>query len=153
MEQLADFMRNSADVRQRLPKVKTYCLHSYVVLTLLTIFLLCFFHLSVLSYSYFMSRFIPIMISNGPCDVFLNPSADCCARSSPSDFRHFQPESARKNCTRPHEKSTSARVEVPQHPCGKSVSFRTTIRGCPRGTAMEFLGKSYIMQHYYTSTS
>ena len=32
------------------------------MLTLLTIFLLCFFHLSVLSYSYFMSRFIPIMI-------------------------------------------------------------------------------------------
>ena len=27
-EQLADSMRNSADVRQRLPKVKMYCLHS-----------------------------------------------------------------------------------------------------------------------------
>ena len=50
-EQLADSMRNSADVRQRLPKVKTYCLHK-LVLMLLTIFLLCFFHLSVLSYLY-----------------------------------------------------------------------------------------------------
>ena len=38
--------------------------------------------------------------------------------------------------------SASASVKVPRHPCGKSASFLTTICGCPRGTTMEFLGKS-----------
>ena len=37
-----------------------------------------------------------------PCDVFLDPSAGCCARSSPSGFCHFQAESARKIRARPH---------------------------------------------------
>ena len=32
-------------------------------------------------------------------------------------------------------------AEDPRPPCGRSASFRTTIRGCPRGTTTEFLGK------------
>ena len=42
-------------------------------------------------------------------------------------FRHFPPKSALKIRARPH---------------GKSASFRTTIRRCPKGTTTEFLGKS-----------
>ena len=63
----------------------------------------------------------------------------CCARSSPSGFRHFQTESARKIRARlrgrsepartedpcpPARKFRGARAEIPRHPCGKSASFR-----------------------------
>ena len=87
--------------------------------------------------------------SYDPCIVIFDPSTGCCAQSLPSGFRHFQPESAQKIRSHPHGKSASAcvesastRAEVLRHPCGKSASFHTTIRGCPRGTNTEFLRKS-----------
>ena len=59
----------------------------------------------------------------------------CCARSLPSNFCHFQPESV---------EYLSARVDDPWPPCRRSTSFRTTIRGCLHGTTTEFLGKSFV---------
>ena len=47
----------------------------------------------------------------------------CCARSSPSGFCHFQPESARETCVRLHGRSPPTRTENPRPPTWKSVAL------------------------------
>ena len=81
--------------------------------------------------------FLHFYNSNDPCDVFFQ---HCCTRSLPSGFRHFQPESTEDSCP-PTQKIRGRPAKDPRSPCGRSTSYRTTIRRCPRGTTMEFLRK------------
>ena len=100
---------------------------------------------------------IPIMIFRTILAACFSIVQRCCARSSPSGFRHFQTESARKIRARLRGRSAPARTEdprspvrkfrgacteVPRHPRGNSAAPVWKIRVVPRGTTTKFLGKS-----------
>ena len=104
--------------RQRLPIVKTYCLHSYSV-DAITYLLLSSFCIELFIFHVQIS-YIPIMIIRTILATCFSILQRCCTRSLPSGFRYFQPESARKIHARPHRRSalfrtTSVRAEQPRN--------------------------------------
>ena len=107
-------------------------LPAQLALTLLTIFLLCFFRLSVLSYSYFLSRSIPIMIIQtilATCFSILQPVVAHEVRLLVSAI--FNPN--------PHGRSTPARMKnlcpPAWNPHPPARKFRDTRAENPRRSA------------------